>query len=61
MLRVCAECGDTFYVEYPGRGRPKSFCKACVPDGLRRIGKTADESLDGGQSEIRSTTSKGAA
>ena len=57
MLRVCAECGDKFYVEYLGRGRPKSFCKACVPEGLRRIGKAVNEPQN--RPDIRSANDKG--
>ena len=60
VLRECAGCGETFWFEYRGRGRPKSFCRSCVPDGLRRIGRAADESLDMARQEIRSA-GKGAA
>jgi len=60
VLRICAECGETFWFEYRGRGRPKSFCRSCVPDGLRRIGRAADESLEMAQQENRSA-GKGAA
>ena len=37
MVRVCQNCGESFDVEYAGRGRPRVYCYVCQPPNTRMV------------------------